>query len=68
MITHQNDCSGCAVPGYPCWGVLCEYANRPQYICDCCKEEVEPGELYWLDDRQLCGQCVLENLEVVRDE
>lgn len=68
MVTRENDCCGCAVPGFPCIGSTCELLNYPHYYCDDCGGEVSEGELYWVDDEQLCGDCALTRLEVVTSE
>ena len=33
-------CCGCAVPGYPCRGSLCERRRVEVYFCDECGEEL----------------------------
>ena len=64
-IKYRDECCGCAVPGYPCIGNACELRHHPVYICDNCEDEVSEGELYWVDDEQLCKYCAIERLEVV---
>ena len=27
MVKYENDCIGCAAPGYPCLGESCRYRN-----------------------------------------
>jgi len=65
LITYSNECCSCAVPGYPCLGDQCYLRNYPHYICDCCGDEVEPGQLFWFEGQQLCIDCVINELEVV---
>lgn len=65
MVTRENDCCSCAVPGFPCIGDRCELLNAPHFYCDDCEEEVSYGELYWVDDEQLCKYCAITRLEVV---
>lgn len=59
MIVYENDCCGCAVPGYPCTG---EHKRVPHYYCDECKDE---KTIYEYDGRQLCIDCIEKGLEVV---
>lgn len=59
MIKYENDCCGCAVPGYPCTG---EHKRVPHYYCDECKDETT---IYEYDGRQLCIDCIEKGLEVV---
>lgn len=68
MVRVQNDCCDCAVPGYPCIGERCELRHNPHFFCDDCGDEVYSGKLYHYEGEELCGDCVLERLEVVRYE
>ena len=65
-VIITNDCCDCATPGYPCLGSACNLRHSPHYFCDECDDEVESGELFWYEGRQLCGNCVFEELEVVK--
>ena len=66
-IKYENECCGCAVPAYPCMGSACPNRRVPHFICDKCGDDVE--ELYWWDDeKQLCIDCIKENLEKVEAE
>ncbi len=60
MIKYENDCCGCAVPGYPCRGPNCPLQNVAHYYCDHCGEEMSPDEVYKLDDDMLCESCLLD--------
>lgn len=60
-VKYENDCCGCAVPGYPCTG---EHKKVPHLYCDDCKKEQD--ELYELDGKELCGDCVLKRLDKVK--
>jgi ribosomal protein S27AE len=62
MERIENDCCGCAVPAYPCIGNSCPLRNARHYYCDKCGNETI---LYHWDDRQLCAECVIEQLDVV---
>ncbi len=57
-----NECCGCAVPAYPCIGDLCPQRHVERFFCDKCKKE---ETLYQADGKELCVDCILENLPVV---
>lgn len=63
MITYENECCGCAVPGYPCIGSACPNRNVPHMYCDMCGEEVE--KLYKYDGEEICEDCLLSNFESI---
>lgn len=63
MIIIEDECCGCAVPGYPCMGSACPNINVKHYICDKCGDEFE--KLYYYEGRELCIGCIEESLEVV---
>lgn len=63
MVKIENDCCGCATGPYPCLGNSCPRRNVKHYYCDKCEEETV---LYELGDSQLCADCVLEQLDVVK--
>lgn len=58
MIKYENDCCGCATPGYPCLGSSCALRHVKHYYCDKCGNDVE--ELYYYDDKGLCEECAIE--------
>ena len=62
MERIENDCCGCAVPAYPCMGNSCPKRNVAHYYCDECGRE---DKLYHWNDRELCVECVVEQLDVV---
>lgn len=63
IIKEKHECCDCATPLYPCRCARC--TNRGKVlICDHCGEEFE--KLYQTEDGELCEECVLERLEVVR--
>lgn len=66
MTKYENECCGCATPGYPCRGSECRMRHVPHYYCDKCHEEAD--QLYILDDEELCEYCVIESLEKVVEE
>ena len=57
MIKIENDCCGCAVPGYPCLGDACPRRNTKVYYCDECGEEID--EAYGYEDEHFCKHCWL---------
>lgn len=63
MVTYENECCGCAVPGYPCVGSSCPNRHVKHYYCDECKNDVE--KLYRFDGNELCIDCIEKRLEVV---
>ncbi len=58
MIRYENHCCGCAAPGYPCIGIACPLRKVKVYYCDECDEELD--EIYDVDDRELCEECLKE--------
>lgn len=65
MVKYENQCCGCAVPAYPCLGKSCPRRHVKVYECDGCGEELDYGELFEFDDKQLCIECIKEELTVV---
>ena len=63
MITYENECCGCAVPGYPCMGDICTNINVKHLYCDKCKADCE--ELYDYDGEELCQECLLNTIEKI---
>lgn len=63
MVREENNCCGCAVPGYPCLGTGCLKRHERVLICDNCKEESE--YLYIVDGEQLCEECLLMHFEKI---
>jgi len=64
MIKKITECFDCATPSYPCRGHTCPNRHRQVLICDHCGEEFE--KLYKTEDGELCEECVLKRLEVVK--
>lgn len=58
MIAIENHCCGCAVPGYPCEGVLCPNRHVEVHYCDEC--ECELDDIYEVDGKELCEECLKE--------
>ena len=63
MVTYENECCDCAVPGYPCIGDSCPNRHVKRYYCDECGYDVE--KLYRFDGEELCLDCIEKRLEVV---
>ena len=63
MVTYENECCDCAVPGYPCLGSSCPNRHVKHYYCDECGDDVE--KLYRFDGEELCSDCIEKRLEVV---
>ena len=61
MIRFENECVGCP-PEIGCFGTSCPKRNVPHYYCDKCGNE---NKLYHWDDRELCSECVVGQLDVV---
>ena len=59
MKRIEDQCLGCAVPGYPCRGKSCPNRNVEVYYCDKCGEEIE-GDIYEADGEDLCEECLKE--------
>ena len=43
----ENQCCGCATPGYPCIGEACSLRQSEVIICDYCGKEIEINDLDW---------------------
>ena len=58
MIQYKDECVGCP-PYWNCTGNACIYRNIPYTYCDKCKDLTT---LYQWDDKQLCKDCLVEEL------
>ena len=67
MVKYENHCCGCAAPGYPCMGASCPNRNVKVYYCDKCKSELDPEEIYEVDDEHFCAECLLEKFLKTED-
>ena len=63
MVKIENDCCNCATGSYPCLGNSCPRRNAKHYYCDKCGEE---DLLYDFDGQELCVDCILGQLEIVK--
>jgi hypothetical protein len=61
MKKYENECVGCP-PERGCLGSACPNRNVLRFYCDKCKEE---AELYHYNDKELCIDCIAEQLEKV---
>ena len=59
MKVIENECVSC---GLPCLGNSCPYRKVPHYYCDKCGSETT---LYYFDDKELCQECIIDELIVV---
>ena len=59
MKKKENECVSC---GLPCLGNSCPNRNVVRFYCDRCGEE---GKLYHYGSEELCGECLLEEFDVV---
>ena len=61
MIRYENECVGCP-PEIGCFGASCPKRNVPHFYCDKCGNE---DILFYWYDRELCIECIAEELDVV---
>ena len=59
MIVITNECVDCDLP---CIYEACKFYKVVRYYCDLCGEE---NDLWWFDGKQLCLECISEQLERV---
>ena len=57
-VKIENECCGCAVPGYPCLGDLCKLRRVEHCYCDKCKKEVPHDEVYCYEGEDVCEDCL----------
>lgn len=63
MIAIKDECVGCSDSGMPCMGILCPNRHVIRYYCDKCKCGTD--ELYVVENRQLCSDCVMEKFQSI---
>ena len=61
MTRFENQCVDC---GLPCLGSSCPNRNVRVLYCDNCEGETD--KLYVLNGDELCEECLLEGLEVIK--
>ena len=59
MVVTESECIDCDLP---CIYESCKYYQVTRYYCDQCGDEIE---LFWFDGRQLCINCIEDQLERV---
>lgn len=62
MKKTENECVGCTSVGLHCLGSGCPNRSVTRYYCDECGCE---EKLYYFDGRELCVDCLLEEVDVV---
>ncbi len=63
MFKYEDECCGCATESYPCRCSVCPNLHVKHLYRDKCGEDV--GKLYEFDGKELCGDCVIKELDVV---
>lgn len=66
-ITVEDECVGCP-PEMGCLGSACPYRNVPHWICDECEAEVDEGELWNVNGKEICEDCLKEMYPRVKYE
>lgn len=62
MIRYEDNCVGCP-PEMGCLGGACPNKNVPVFNCDKCEAELGEDELYNVEGRMLCSECVLKKFK-----
>lgn len=57
MRRFENDCCGCAVPGYPCLGPSCPNRHVEHIYCDVCGEDIDKKNLVEEGGNDYCLDC-----------
>lgn len=65
MKKIENRCCDCAAPAYPCRGDSCPLRRVEVFYCDECGDEC--GEVYGVDDEELCKSCFLRKYRKDRE-
>lgn len=61
MLKHVDECVGCP-PEKGCLGSACPNRNVPRWFCDECENEFERDELRVFNGKQLCYDCLCEEV------
>lgn len=56
-VRTEDQCCGCATPGYQCLGRTCPNRAVTIVTCDHCDEELQ-DEIYEVDGEDLCEDCL----------
>ncbi len=67
MVRYENNCCNCASPGYPCIGSLCSLRSVKTFYCDECNEEIDPDEIYLVENEHLCEECLKKKFRMEYD-
>jgi hypothetical protein len=59
VVVIENECVDC---GLPCLYESCPYWAVKRYYCDKCGEE---DELFYFEDREMCIDCIEQELDRV---
>ena len=66
MIEYENECVGCE-SWMGCRGDSCPNRHVAHFICDKCRYEFNPDELFVVDGEWLCEDCLKERYKKVSD-
>ena len=66
MVVIEDQCVGCAAPGYPCRGSDCPNRHVEVHYCDKCGYELEE-DIYEVDGEELCEECLKEKFLKTED-
>ena len=66
-LWHENECVGCPKE-MGCLGDGCPNRNVPHYSCDECGEEFEREDLWDVDGKMMCRDCLREYAEQYWDK
>lgn len=58
MRVIENHCCDCKSPSYPCLGSACPLRHEVVYYCDECGEQLYMDEIYEVDNKHLCLDCL----------
>lgn len=56
LVKYEDECVGCASPGYPCQGENCPNRKVPHYYCDICGHEIDGIPIFDYG-YELCNIC-----------
>lgn len=62
MRKVENECVSCVDIGLHCLGMSCPNRYSVRFYCDRCGYE---KKLYHYEGKELCAECILEELDVV---
>lgn len=62
MISYEDECVGCP-PEMGCLGDSCPNRNVKRFYCDWCEEGFSPTDLRYYNNKYICKDCYLEQIE-----